>query len=85
MIIIRIYSDGSIKIAPIEHLEDFPDYVEYRLEESGCGNHSCCVEKPTGMATNGPCDCLWDAVPNTKHRLLVKKHLFDIKGNSNFY
>ena len=23
----------------------------------GCGNHGCVIKAPTGMATNGPCNC----------------------------
>lgn len=26
----------------------------------GCSNHSCIIEKPNGMGTNGPCHCLHD-------------------------
>ena len=24
---------------------------------AGCGNHGCRIEKPTGMGTNGRCNC----------------------------
>lgn len=25
--------------------------------DSGCGNHGCCIAKPSGQATNGGCIC----------------------------
>ena len=25
---------------------------------SGCGNHYCVIDPPTGMGTNGPCHCI---------------------------
>jgi hypothetical protein len=49
-----------------EHCDEgrFVRYSEYKkLHDSvsqllqGCGNHSCQVNKPIGMGTNGPCNC----------------------------
>lgn len=37
----------------------------------GCGSHSCRIEKPKGMGTNGPCGCLRD-LP-TAHRIRLEK------------
>ena len=45
-------------------------------EYLGCSSHSCYIEKPIGMGTNGRCSCL-DKLER-KQRLKVQKCLLNL-------
>jgi hypothetical protein len=53
--------------------------IEEILESlQGCGDSSCLVKKPTGMATNGGCRCFTDFPTETRqkaHKLAVLVNL----------
>ncbi len=45
----------------------------YELDDDGCGDNSCLIKKPVGMATNGGCRCT-RVVPG-HHVLVVRREL----------
>lgn len=45
----------------------------YELGDDGCGDNSCLIKKPDGMATNGGCRCT-RAVPG-HHVIVVRREL----------
>jgi len=36
---------------------------------AGCGSHSCLIEKPKGMGTNGRCSCFDNLPKETAHAM----------------
>lgn len=49
----------------------------------GCGSHSCYLQKPEGMGTNGPCGC-FRSVDILQRRLILnyinhlREHIVDL-------
>ena len=51
-----------IKVDTVEETEMIKNDEQAKELESeylGCQSHSCYLEKPKGMGTNGPCRCLY--------------------------
>lgn len=51
--------------------------ININRENIGCQSHSCYLERPTGMGTNGPCGCVRDIKPikNKQNILSFIKYL----------
>lgn len=56
--------------------------VDKETEFLGCQSHSCYLEKPKGMGTNGPCRCLdkLDIQMRMKVRLTLQRLRSEIKS-----
>lgn len=49
-------------------------------EYLGCGNHSCVLEQPRGMGTNGPCQCLKELPLEKRQRVAAYLHRLRTQG-----
>jgi hypothetical protein len=45
--------------------------IDPRTYDLGCGDHGCKYVKPTGMATNGGCRCLFNKTHTLERFLLA--------------
>lgn len=54
----------------LETLKTTLTQIKEGFDIEGCGDSSCIIRKPTGMATNGGCRCGKDAFPQSALRPL---------------